>query len=99
MSGRREAKDRYKRLLNGVAMILFRHDPMGIAFGDNTDEYDLEAGTIVPHLRECRSESDVLRVVLEEFVRWFDRDLVEPGERYDAAVKEIWELYRELMPG
>jgi hypothetical protein len=41
----------YKRLFTEVSAILFRHDPIGINFEGNTDEYDPEAGTILPRLR------------------------------------------------
>jgi hypothetical protein len=53
-----------------VSALLFRHDPIGIAFdNENTDEDDPETGTILPQLRNCEAASDVLRVVHEEFVR------------------------------
>jgi len=36
----------------------YRHDPIGINFEVNTDEYESEAGTILPKLRSCRSADD-----------------------------------------
>lgn len=52
----------------------FTHDPIGINFGSNQDEYDPEVGTIIPRLSGCQSQADVLVVVHEEFVRWFGAD-------------------------
>ena len=42
---RKRLSSSYKQLLNEVSAILFRHDPIGINFEYNTDEYDPEAGT------------------------------------------------------
>jgi hypothetical protein len=39
-------KAEYGDLFGSVADILFRHDPVGINFEDNTDEYYPEARTI-----------------------------------------------------
>ena len=50
---RRKLRAENKALFDEINEILFRHDPMGISFGDNTDEYDLEVGTILPRLREA----------------------------------------------
>ena len=46
-----------------------RHDPVGINFESNTDEYEPEVGTILPQLRSCKSADDVRRMVDREFVR------------------------------
>lgn len=77
---RRRLKEQYGALFDSVAALLFRHDPIGIAFeNSNTDEYEPETGTILPRLRRCESHADALRAVHEEFVRWFDADTVGPG--------------------
>ena len=79
----------YKGLYEEVEEILFRHDPEEINFGFNTDEYVPEVGTILPRLKEARSEADVHEIVLEEFARWFpaeDKD----REAYRALSSEIW---------
>ena len=62
----------YGSLLSSIAEILFKQDPIGINFDDNTDEYETEARTILPRLRDCHSAEDVLNVTHEEFQRWFD---------------------------
>jgi hypothetical protein len=47
-----------KEVLEGWAAVstselLFRHDPVGINFEVNTDEYEPKAGTILPRLHAC----------------------------------------------
>jgi hypothetical protein len=48
---------------------MFLRDPIGINFKTNTDEYDAEAGTVIPRLEKCSSSDDVAIVVHEEFKR------------------------------
>jgi hypothetical protein len=69
---RKRLSPTYKQLLNEVSAILFRHDPIGINFEDNIDEYDSEAGTILPRLRSGLSAEETTTIVHEEFVRWFE---------------------------
>jgi hypothetical protein len=73
---RAELKKSHAELFREVSAILYRLDPIGIGEGTGSppDEYDAEAGTIIPRLRECRAATDVQRVVFEEFVRWFGTD-------------------------
>jgi hypothetical protein len=96
---RRKLKAEYDKLFNSVTALLFRHDPIGIAFdNDNTDEYDPETGTILPRLKGCESATDALRVVHEEFVRWFDEDTAGPQDRYVQIASEIWEVWQTHRP-
>jgi hypothetical protein len=60
---------------------------------ENTDEYDPEAGTILPRLQSCKSSADALRAVHEEFVRWFGADTAGPQESYGNIASEIWQLW------
>lgn len=76
-------------LVAEVERLLYRHDPVGINFGDNPDEYSPEAQTIVARLPAARSVDDVRTLVHEEFVRWFDSDTAGPAERYDGVVREV----------
>jgi hypothetical protein len=92
---RRGLRAEYGSLFDSVAALLFRHDPIGIAFENpNTDEYEPEAGTILPRLRDCESSNDVLRVVHEEFVRWFDAEIAGPEGPYAEIASEIWQLWQ-----
>ena len=85
-------KSRYKELHSAVEAILFNHDPIKINFGFNTDEYDPEVGTILPRLKDAHSESDVVTIVHEEFVRWFGVKMVGDREQpvYRKIASEIW---------
>jgi hypothetical protein len=64
LAERAELRRTYRDLFDGVSAILFRRDPMGINVVKNTDEYDPEVGTILPHLRTCETQADVRRVCL-----------------------------------
>ncbi|HUQ30599.1 MAG TPA: hypothetical protein VM095_00695 [Pyrinomonadaceae bacterium] len=86
-------KAEYGRLFDSAAEILFRHDPIGVNFEDNTDEYYPEVRTILPRLRACHSADGVLTVVHEEFQRWFDSDTAGSREDYRLIAEEIWRLW------
>ena len=90
---RRALKRAYGAVFDTAAEILFRHDPMGINFEHNTDEYEPEVGTILPRLRECSSKDDTRRVVHEEFVRWFED--VGDEAKYDIIAGEIWDAWQK----
>jgi hypothetical protein len=70
---------------------------MEINFGDNTDEYEPEVGTILPRLRDCRSADDVRKVVQEEFVRWFGTENVGTEEHYSTIAGEIWKHWQKFQ--
>jgi hypothetical protein len=78
-------------LFASVSAILFECDPIGINFDDNTDEYDAEAGSIIPRLRECSSEHDTRRIIHEEFQKWFS-DTAGDESRYTECALKIWAL-------
>lgn len=86
----------YKDLYDKVAALFFRHDPAGIGFDDNIDEYELEVDTVLPRLERCRNVEDVTNVLYEEFVRWFDADIAGPRERYLAIAAELWPLWLDF---
>lgn len=92
---RRRLRSEYGDLFNKVAAILFRLDPIGINFDDNPNEYEPEAGTILPRMKACKSLDDALTVVHEEFVRWFDAGTAGPRERYEPIASEIWQLWQQ----
>ena len=92
---RKRLSSSYKLLLNEISAILFRHDPIGINFRDNTDEYDPEAGTILPRLRPDLSAEEATAIVHEEFVRWFEPETTGWQERYSAIGAEILTAYQK----
>ena len=75
-----------------------RHDPVGIAFGDNPVEYRPEAETIAARLPRAASVDDVRALVHEEFVHYFDRDVAGPAERYDDIPRELWAAWLAGRP-
>ena len=93
---RRRLRAEYGHLFDDVQALLFRHDPVGINFETNMDEYDPEVGTILPRLRGCTCGADVCRVVHEEFLRWFDADIAGTREHYKAIASEIWGLWQQF---
>lgn len=85
-------KNEYGQIFNKISELLFRHDPIGINFEDNADEYDPEVGTILPRLRTCTSSDDVLSVVYEEFQKWFNGE-AGAKENYQDIALEIWSIW------
>lgn len=83
-----------QRLVASLEDVLFRHDPIGINFGHNTDEYRSEAETITLRRPEASSELDLRRIVHEEFVRWFDASTAGSTDRYATIAGEIWRIWR-----
>lgn len=73
--------------------LFFRHDPIGINFEDNPDEYRAEAETIALRRDEVGTFADAQRVIHAEFVRWFDAGTAGPPERYAAIASEVWEQW------
>lgn len=73
---------------------MFRHDLMGINLTYNTDEYDAEAGTVIPRLGECSSSEHLARVLHEEFKAWFGIEMVGEVATYRTLANEIWLLQR-----
>jgi hypothetical protein len=96
---RRRLKVQYGALFDSMAALLYRYDPIGINFDfdENTDEYEPEAGTILPRLSSCCSADDVLQVVHEEFVRWFDSGTAGPPEHYKKIASEVWRLWQRHL--
>jgi hypothetical protein len=91
---RRLLKAEYGELFDSITALLFRHDPIGINFEVNPDEYQPEAATILPRLHNCESSDDVLRTVHEEFSRWFGSDTAGSAERYAQIADGIWQLWQ-----
>ena len=90
---RSAVKRKYKTLFDETSSLLFRLDPIGINFEDNTDEYDPEVGTILPRLSSCHSPLAVRRVVFEEFCRWFGPETAGDELGYNAIAEELWRLW------
>jgi hypothetical protein len=89
----------YPRLFDTMAEILFRHDPLDINFEHNADEYHPEVSTIMPRLKSATSENEVLQIIHEEFIKWFDEDMAGPKEKYADSAREIWSAWRNFKAG
>ena len=96
ISERKALKKQYGVLYDYVAAALFEDDPIGINFEENTDEYEPEAGTIIPRLAHAHSAQDVLTIVHEEFCHWFGAEDAGPIQKYNSVASKIWELWLEF---
>ncbi len=88
-------RKQYGVLYTNLAALLFRHDPIGINFKDNPDEYEPEAGTILPRLQGCSSENDCLNMIHEEFCRWFSKENAGPISEYETIAHEVWIMWND----
>jgi hypothetical protein len=86
-------KRKYKNLFDEASALLFRCDPIGINFEDNTDEYEPEIGTILPRLSGCHSPAEVRKVVFEEFRGWFGPESAGDEMSYNEIADELWLLW------
>ncbi len=92
---KRRLKSAYGQLYSTVSEILFRNDPIGFNFDENTDEYEPEVGTILPRLQDCTILMDVRRTIHQEFVRWFDSDIAGPEDKYQRIAEEVWIAWKQ----
>jgi hypothetical protein len=100
---RNRLKSQFGQLFTEIEQILFRHDPIGIAFvdnenvADNPDEYAPEVGTILPRLATAKSATDVTDIVYEEFTHWFDdKETAGSKAKYKALSTEIWAAWNRF---
>jgi hypothetical protein len=92
---RAKLRKQYRDLYDRLAELFFKTDPIRINFGDNTDEYEPEVETILPRLQQCTSELECLKVIHEEFVRWFDVQTAGPISNYETIARQTWLLWNE----
>lgn len=88
----RRIKDEYSGLYEKVEALVFRHDPIGINFEENTDEYELETSLLLSRLRTCRSAADVTRMVHKVFEECFGYVEARAERFYEPIGAEIWAL-------
>lgn len=101
-AARRAAVEPYREVADAVSAVLFRRDPIGINFEDNTDEYDAEAESIVLRLAAAPATDSVETVeviVHQEFIRWFDEKMAGPRDRYRDIAREIWDVWSAAEQG
>ena len=94
MNTERDAiKRQYGALFSSISDALFKADPVSINFETNTDEYEPEAGTIIPRLCSAKSAEGVQSIVHEEFCTWFDPIIAGPRDKYAFVSTEVWQLW------
>ena len=87
----KSAKNEFVRLRQTASEIFRRHDPMNlISLGAPSDEYDPEVGTVLPRLKEARSETELRSIIHVEFVRWFGAGEAGPEHLYAGLARELW---------
>ncbi|MFZ1598895.1 MAG: hypothetical protein WAW26_23860 [Anaerolineae bacterium] len=78
-----------------ISTMIFEADPIGINFTINTDEYDPEAGTVIPRLSACQTADDVTAVLYEEFTKWFGTEIAGNRADYVELARNLWTLSQE----
>ena len=94
LENRGKLRTQYGDLFDSIAGVLFRHDPAGVNFEVNPDEYDYEAEKILPRLGSCQSVADVCNVVHDEIVGSFDAGTAGAVGKYSEMGREIWDLWQ-----
>lgn len=85
----KDQKREYLALVAGVEAILFRHDPVGINFETNSDEYNPEAVRIVAGLRKVITTERVAGLIHSVFVQMFGETSAGEQGRYTRIAEEI----------
>ena len=97
MTEREKMREQYPELFAKLESIFFKHDPIGINFGSNPDEYAAEVGTVLKRLPSATSQEEVQTMVYEVFCSWFDPHLAgdKNSVAYKGIAKETWESWCE----
>ena len=72
-----EDRDALRGVIRNISTILYECDPMCLNFYTNTDEYDPEAESIVVLFKNKKAVDDVGQMIVDVFMRWFNRDFSE----------------------
>ncbi|MBI2934088.1 MAG: hypothetical protein HYY29_00805, partial [Chloroflexi bacterium] len=94
---KRKLECEYGRLYDEIVRILYRHDPIGIGMATDgpPNEYEPEAGSIIPRLKGVSTVAELSAILREEFIWWFDQDLAGPMETYVPIAEEILAAMRK----
>ena len=95
---RRLLKRKYGCLFNEISAILFALDPMGLNCGSNRDEYDLEAGFLLPRLSGARSVQDVEVIVAQMLDHWFGPEAGRCKPMLGDLAARIWACWQQAFP-
>jgi len=79
--------------LHSVSSLLYKKDLANIGTGQGNREYDLEACSIINHLPCCNSLDDLVDIVHEVFIFWFDEEIAGNRERFRGVSSDIWAIW------
>ena len=92
-AARDKVRAEHPELFEKVSAAMYKEDLIDIDFGDNPDEYDPEAGTVIPRLKDCQNADDVATVLHEEYILWFDEEIAGTRESYENLGNTIWGIW------
>ena len=93
-SEKAQLKAKYRKLWKIVDSAIRKEDPIGLLrLGAPSDEYDPEIGTILPRLKSASSQSELRRIIHQEFLHWFGEPTTGPESAYEDIANDIWEKY------
>lgn len=84
----------YGDLYDDALDILFRHDPIGLNFDDNTEECWPEVAAILPRLRDTATVEQVASLIYAVFVQYFSLDTAGPPPRYVPIARDLWSVWQ-----
>jgi len=90
---RKVLQEENPELFAEVAEILLKHDLIKIDYEVNPDEYEPEAGTIIPRLPDCSNAIEARKVIHAELVKWFDDELAGKEDDYTDLASDIWQAW------
>jgi len=98
------ARQLYSYLFYKLNCLFTDADELGLSslgtknFMPHIEQYDNEVSTIIPRIinEDIVSEEQVLDIVYEEMVDWFDESFVSPKERWTELSKKTWEILLSL---
>jgi hypothetical protein len=89
-----EAKRAYGALYDRVLEAWHAHDPVKIGMA-SPDEYAPEAASLLPRLRDAKSQQDVEKMVREEIVKWFSEHQARRVTDFGPIARDIWAAWCE----
>jgi hypothetical protein len=89
-NNREVLRRQFGALYEEVQSIVFRHDPVGINFEVNPDEYDPEVSAIVPKVVHAQSPDEVQQIVREEFEHWFGPGQAFREESFEPIATQVF---------
>jgi hypothetical protein len=87
-------KAQYGELYSQLVALFYRHDPAGLAYADNFDEYESEVGTVLPRLGECRSPQDMEQVIRTELRRSLGMIFLS-NDALGALAADVWSVWQD----